>query len=48
LRRSRPGILSAIAAHPTFTAGRLHSNLKLAEAQQQQALLTYQQTIQQA
>jgi multidrug efflux system outer membrane protein len=33
---------------PIFTAGRLRSNLKLAEAQQQQALLTYQQTIQQA
>ena len=33
---------------PIFTASRLRSNLKLAEAQQQQALLTYQQTIQQA
>jgi multidrug efflux system outer membrane protein len=33
---------------PIFTAGKIHSNVKLAEAQQQQALLTYQQTIQQA
>ncbi len=33
---------------PIFTAGRLRSNLKLAEAQQQQAVLAYQQTIQQA
>jgi len=33
---------------PIFTAGKIHSNVKLAEAQQQEALLTYQQTIQQA
>jgi len=33
---------------PVFTAGRLRSNLRLARAQQQQALLSYQQTIQQA
>jgi outer membrane protein, multidrug efflux system len=33
---------------PIFTAGKIHSNVKLTEAQQQQALLTYQQTIQQA
>ena len=33
---------------PVFTAGKLRSNVKLTEAQQQQALLTYQQTIQQA
>lgn len=33
---------------PIFTAGKLRSNVKLTEAQQQQALLTYQQTIQQA
>jgi outer membrane protein, multidrug efflux system len=33
---------------PIFTAGKIHSNVKLAEAGQQQALLTYQQTIQQA
>ena len=33
---------------PIFTAGKIHSNVKLAEAQQQQAVLTYQQTIQQA
>jgi outer membrane protein, multidrug efflux system len=35
-------------AQPIFTAGKIHSNVKLAEAQQQQALLTYQQTIQNA
>ena len=33
-------------AQPIFTAGRLRSNVRLAEAQQQQALLFYQQTIQ--
>ncbi|MFZ3215695.1 MAG: efflux transporter outer membrane subunit [Candidatus Acidiferrales bacterium] len=33
---------------PIFTAGKIHSQVKLAEAQQQQALLTYEQTIQQA
>jgi outer membrane protein, multidrug efflux system len=31
---------------PIFTAGRIRSNVKLAEAQQQASLLTYQQTIQ--
>jgi len=39
---------TAPITQPIFTAGRLRSNLKLAQAQQQQALLTYQQTIQQA
>jgi multidrug efflux system outer membrane protein len=33
---------------PIFTAGKIHSNVKLVEAQEQQALLTYQQTIQQS
>jgi outer membrane protein, multidrug efflux system len=33
---------------PIFTAGKIHSNVKLTEAQRQEALLTYQQTIQQA
>jgi multidrug efflux system outer membrane protein len=33
---------------PIFTAGKIRSNVKLTEAQQQQALLTYEQTIQQA
>ncbi|MFY9803911.1 MAG: efflux transporter outer membrane subunit [Candidatus Acidiferrales bacterium] len=33
---------------PIFTAGKIKSNVKLTEAQRQQALLTYQQTIQQA
>jgi multidrug efflux system outer membrane protein len=33
---------------PIFEAGRLRSNLRLSEAEQQQALLTYQQTIQTA
>lgn len=31
---------------PIFTAGKIHSNVLLAQAQQQQALLTYQQIIQ--
>jgi len=39
---------TAQAAQPIFTGGRLRSNLRLAQAQQQQALLAYQQTIQQA
>jgi multidrug efflux system outer membrane protein len=33
---------------PIFTAGKIHSNVKLAEANEQQAALTYQQTVQQA
>ena len=33
-------------AQPIFTAGRLRSNVRLTEAQQQEALLFYQQTIQ--
>jgi multidrug efflux system outer membrane protein len=33
---------------PIFTAGRIKSNVKLAEAQQQQAVLVYQQTIQES
>jgi multidrug efflux system outer membrane protein len=40
--------LTAPLTQPIFTAGKLKSNLKLAQAQQQQALLTYQQTIQTA
>lgn len=39
---------AAPLAQPIFTAGRLRSNLKLTQAQQEQAVLTYQQTIQQA
>jgi outer membrane protein, multidrug efflux system len=39
---------TANGTQPIFTGGRLESNLKLAEAQKQQALLTYRQTIQQA
>ena len=39
---------AAPITEPIFMAGRLQSNLKLAQARQQQALLTYQQTIQQA
>jgi len=41
-------IIAASAAQPLFTAGRLQANVRLAEAQQQQALLAYQQTIQSA
>ncbi len=36
----------ASLAQPIFTAGRIRSNVRLAEAQQQESLLTYQQTIQ--
>ncbi len=39
---------TAPITQPIFTAGKLKANLKLAQAQQQQALLTYQETIQQA
>jgi len=39
---------SAPITQPIFTAGRLRANLKLVEAQQQQALLMYQQAIQNA
>jgi multidrug efflux system outer membrane protein len=39
---------SAPITQPIFAGGQLRSNLKLAKAQQEQALLTYQQTIQQA
>lgn len=39
---------TAGAAQPIFEGGRLRSNLKLAKAVQQQDLLTYEQTIQQA
>ena len=40
--------LSAPLTQPIFTAGKLRANLKLKEDQQQQALLTYRQTIQAA
>ncbi|HEY4362188.1 MAG TPA: efflux transporter outer membrane subunit [Bryobacteraceae bacterium] len=39
---------SAPITQPIFNGGRIRSNVKLAEAQQQQALLVYQQTIEQA
>src|SRR5262249_47830953 len=35
-------------AQPIFTAGRIRSGVKLAEARQQEAVLSYQQTIQEA
>ena len=38
--------LTAPITQPLFNAGRLRSNLKLAEALEQQSVLTYQQTIQ--
>ena len=40
--------LVAAATQPIFTAGKLRSDLRLSQAQEQQALLTYEQTIQQA
>ena len=39
---------TAQAGQPIFNAGALRANVRLSQAQQQQALLTYQQTIQQA
>ncbi len=39
---------AATAAQPIFEGGRLRGNLRLAEAQEQQMVLTYKQTIQQA
>jgi multidrug efflux system outer membrane protein len=39
---------AASVAQPLFTAGKLQANVRLAEAQQRQTLLTYQQTIQSA
>ncbi len=38
----------ASLAQPIFTAGRISSNVKLAKARQQEAVLNYQQTIQQS
>ena len=35
-------------SQPLFTAGKIESNVRLAEAEQQEAVLAYQQTIQQA
>ena len=40
--------VAASVVQPLFTAGKLQANVRLAEAQQQQALLAYQQTIQSA
>jgi multidrug efflux system outer membrane protein len=40
--------ITAPITQPIFTGGRLRSNLKLAESQEQQAVLIYKQTIQQA
>jgi outer membrane protein, multidrug efflux system len=45
---SRAWTYTGTVNQPIFTAGKLKANLRLAEAQQQQAVLTYQQTIQQA
>ncbi|MGO8790831.1 MAG: efflux transporter outer membrane subunit [Terriglobia bacterium] len=39
---------AASLAQPVFTAGALRANVRLAEAQQQQALLAYRQTVQSA
>jgi multidrug efflux system outer membrane protein len=45
---SRAWSYSASVMEPIFTKGRLQANLELAEAQRQEALLRYQQVIQQA
>ena len=41
-------VVAASVAQPIFTAGLLQANVRLAEAQQRQTLLMYQQTIQSA
>lgn len=41
-------VVSVPLTQPIFNAGSLRSNLKITEAEQQQAVLTYRQTIQQA
>jgi multidrug efflux system outer membrane protein len=41
-------VVAGSVAQPLFTGGKLQANVRLAEAQQQQALLAYQQTIQNA
>lgn len=40
--------LSGVISQPIFNAGRLRANVRVSEAQQQQSLLTYKQTVQQA
>ena len=45
---SRVWTLAPQVTQPIFTAGRLHSNVKLAEAQQKSALIQYQKAIQTA
>lgn len=45
---SRAWSWTASASQPIFNGGSLRANVRLAQAQQQQALLTYQQTIQSA
>lgn len=45
---SRAWNYTASATQPIFNAGSLRANVRLAQAQQQQALLAYEQTIQQA
>ncbi len=39
---------TGVLTQPIFEAGRIRANVRLVEAEQQQSLLTYQQTIQQA
>ncbi len=45
---SRAWTWTAAASQPIFNAGSLRANVRLAQAQQQQALLTYEQTLQTA
>lgn len=45
---SRAWTYTGSATQPIFNKGRIKANLRIAEAQQQQAVLSYQQTIQQA
>jgi multidrug efflux system outer membrane protein len=45
---ARSWTVSAPLVQPIFTAGRLRSNLRLSEAQENEMVITYRQTIQQA
>ena len=45
---ARAWTVTAPLVQPIFTAGKLQANLKLTEAEEQQMVLTYRQTIQQA
>jgi len=45
---SAPKLFGGALAQPIFQGGRLRNNVRLTEAQKKEAVLVYQQTIQQA